>query len=225
MDDAGMALVPEAYKTEDNQAVFDAHETFDSFMGDMLAKNGQVSTLSTELETAKKGLEGTVRLPGEDATDEDRAAYLKAIGVPEDVSGYGIENAEKTLGGKEYLEAMLKAGLTPAQVKEQLQASALIEKSVKEQTVAAQTKAVAEYKESLGEKADLTFGLAQHGIESFFADNDAKETISAEIMKNPALIKAYAKMGAIIKEKPMILSMGNGGSKGGNIYETMKGLE
>lgn len=225
MDEAGMALVPESYRTEDNQATFDAYENFDGFIGDMISKNGQVSQLTTELETAKKGLEGTVRLPGEDATDEQIAEYRKTIGVPESIEGYGIDGYDKIPGGKEYMESMVKAGLTPSQAKDQLAAMAGVQKIIDKQNLETSNKAVAAYKESLGEKADVTFSLAKHGIENFFPDPEVKEKVSSQIMANPELIKAYAKIGAIIKEKPMIMSLGGGGNNSGDIYESMKGIE
>lgn len=225
MEAQDLERVPEAYRTEANQPLFDAHETYDSFIGDLLEKNGQVSTLSTELEAAKKGLEGTVRLPGEDATPEEISAYNKAIGVPESVDAYGIEGYDKTPGGKEYMQAMLSAGLTVKQAKDQLKAMESVKKAQDAQQTEANKAKIAAYKESLGDKADDTFALAQHGVDNFFPDAAIRENVSAQIMSNPDLIKAYAKIGAIIKEKPMIMSLGKGGNGGGNIYESMKGLE
>jgi len=51
---------------------------------------------------AEKGLHdsGRIKVPGENASDDERAAFYKAIGVPEDVSGYEIKLPE-TNGGLE----------------------------------------------------------------------------------------------------------------------------
>ncbi len=225
MEAQDLERVPETYRTPENQELFDSYENFDSFVGDLLDKNGKVSTLSTELDAAKKGLEGTIRIPGEDATDEEKAIYRKAIGVPETVDQYGIDGYKDIPGGEAYMKAMLNAGLTPTQAKDQLAAMAGVQKEADKKIQETQNAALAAYRTSLGDKADETFAMAQHGIDNFFKEEGVKEKVSKEIMANPELIKTYAKMGAIIKEKPMILSLGGGGNQSGNIYESMKGLE
>lgn len=57
--------------------------------------------------------ESLVRVPGKDATDEDRASYHKAIGVPETPEGYGFElpegeeaTAESEAANKEWGERL-----------------------------------------------------------------------------------------------------------------------
>ena len=44
--------------------------------------------------------EGQVRVPGKNATDEELAAYRKAIGIPEDVKGYELDDSRETMAEK-----------------------------------------------------------------------------------------------------------------------------
>jgi len=63
-----------------DQKFFDQFKDQESFMK---------SAKETKSALSKK-MEGYVRLPGENASDDDIAAYHQAIGVPEDPSGYEI---------------------------------------------------------------------------------------------------------------------------------------
>jgi hypothetical protein len=67
--------------------------------------------------------DGMLKVPGEDASDEEKAAYRKALGVPEDAAGYELPEVEvpEELGGvnaeaaEAYKAMALKHGLTPQQ--------------------------------------------------------------------------------------------------------------
>ena len=71
----------------------------------------------------RAGLEGMIKVPGEDASDEDRAAFAKALGVPDTEDGYQFSLPEKMPENVQYdenLAASFKAkakeiGLTLAQ--------------------------------------------------------------------------------------------------------------
>jgi len=69
-------------------------------------------------------MEGMIKVPGESATPEERAAFYKALGVPDDVEGYELKAPEKIPDGVHFDEARAKEftvfakehGLTKAQV-------------------------------------------------------------------------------------------------------------
>ena len=71
----------------------------------------------------RAGFEGMIKVPGEDASDEDRAAFAKALGVPDTEDGYQFSLPEKMPENVQYdenLATSFKAkakeiGLTPAQ--------------------------------------------------------------------------------------------------------------
>lgn len=79
--------------------------------------------MGEEYQSLKGKLEGTVKVPGEKATDEERIAFYKALGVPDKPDGYEIKRPEKMPEGMSYDEALEgsfkevahKVGLTPSQ--------------------------------------------------------------------------------------------------------------
>lgn len=83
-----------------------------------------VKAFKDNMTAARAKSEGLVKVPGQDATDEDRAAYYKAIGVPDDPKGYGIKAPEKLPDGVKWDDSLSEkfagiahqAGLTPSQV-------------------------------------------------------------------------------------------------------------
>ncbi len=83
-----------------------------------------VKTLKDNMATARAKTDGLVKVPGQDATPEERAAYFKAIGVPDDPKGYGIKPPEKLPEGvtwdngmsEKFASKAHEIGLTPAQV-------------------------------------------------------------------------------------------------------------
>lgn len=78
-----------------------------------------VSAYKAQAESMK----GLVRIPGEDASDDDKAAYRKALGVPDNADGYEFQVPKDMPEGLTYdndLAAKFKAkshelGLTPDQ--------------------------------------------------------------------------------------------------------------
>lgn len=89
-----ISALPDEFKTNDYVKGFEKP-------GDFVAA---ALALKAEHEGLKPRLEKAIFKPGEDATDEQRAAYYKALGVPESADGYefpkgeGIEHDEKMIG-------------------------------------------------------------------------------------------------------------------------------
>jgi hypothetical protein len=96
------------------------HEALSPFngVGDLasafIEQGGKLSALEGE---------GRIKIPGEDATAEDKAAFNKALGVPDSAEGYELRKPETLPEGMSYsteLEAAYKAkafelGLPPGQ--------------------------------------------------------------------------------------------------------------
>lgn len=101
----------------------------DEFADDraMLAQFGDFKTMTKALRdnmtAARAKTDGMVKVPGAEATDEERAAFFAALGRPEKPEGYGLTKPEKLPDGVEWDEGMSgkfaevahKIGLTPAQ--------------------------------------------------------------------------------------------------------------
>ena len=81
--------------------------------------------LRDNMAAARAKTDGMLKVPGESATPEERAAFFKAIGVPDDPNGYGLAKPEKLPDGVswddafagEFAKTAHSLGLTPAQVK------------------------------------------------------------------------------------------------------------
>lgn len=136
---------------------------------------GQISELKTELE-------GRVKIPGESATPEEKAAFNKAIGVPESVTGYEIE------GDESMLQSLLKAGVPVGAAK-------AYHASLTEANKAAFQEAVGK----LGERGDE---LVVKGLESAFpGEENAK--VREQLSINPVLAPLFHQLGKATVENPM----------------------
>jgi hypothetical protein len=78
------AALPDEYK--EHEFVKDTQKP-----GDFVKRAIEVKT---ERDTLKTKLEGAIIKPGEKATDEEKTAYRKSLGIPEKPEGYEFEKAE-----------------------------------------------------------------------------------------------------------------------------------
>jgi hypothetical protein len=87
-----------------DQISADVPEGESASLRDWLKSKGvkDINGLTKSYRDAEKGLRdsGRIKVPGEGATDEERASFHKAIGVPDDVAGYEVKMPE-TNGGLE----------------------------------------------------------------------------------------------------------------------------
>lgn len=76
---------------------FNDHEVLGNYLSS-LPKYKDVPGLIKAAEDSRKQLsqrmDGYVKLPGEDATDEDRAAYRMKMGIPDSAEGYDLKLSE-----------------------------------------------------------------------------------------------------------------------------------
>lgn len=93
-----------------------------------------------------------IRLPGKDATDDERTAYAKAIGVPKSVDGYEFPDIPK----EELTDAITASRKAWAERFHKLQVS---KETAKALTLAAQEEAIAV--NAAEKEADKTFAAAQ----------------------------------------------------------------
>jgi hypothetical protein len=64
--------------------------------------NGLTRALADNMAAARTKTEGMVKVPGADAKPEDRAAFFKALGVPEKPEDYGLKAPDKMPEGIEW---------------------------------------------------------------------------------------------------------------------------
>ncbi len=77
--------------------------------------------ISQHGEVLKKATEGMIKIPGEGATDDEIAAYRKAMGVPDTVDGYQLTIPENDKEGyetiaREVRAAAHEAGIAPSKL-------------------------------------------------------------------------------------------------------------
>jgi len=97
-------------------------ENWNEVVDDVLKLREEHTTLKTQLEQAKAKQENLIRIPDENASEEDLAAYRRALGVPDDVEAYKIVDKEHEMDAfadesllTGFKETAFKAGLTQEQ--------------------------------------------------------------------------------------------------------------
>ncbi len=97
-----------------------------SLLGQFKDFGGMAKSLKDNMALARSKTDGFVRVPDANATPEERAAFHKALGVPERAEDYGLKAPEKLPQGVQWDETLGQAfaskarelGLTKSQVNE-----------------------------------------------------------------------------------------------------------
>jgi hypothetical protein len=201
---AWMAQLPDDLKNDEGLAKFDTIGDFAKAHKDLAGK-----------------AEGAVKVPGEGATDEETAAFLKALGIPDTAEGYQLnaDNLPEGLtltddGVKKAKELAHKLALNPkqaqgvfdewnaevaAQEKAKLEAR---KKSFEEGTAALKSEWKGDY--------DANVAKAAKAIETFGGD-----ALKAELVKlgnadnNPVLLKVFHAIGERISEDSTLPGVGS----------------
>lgn len=172
--------------------------------------------MAKAVREGRQMISGMVKVPGKDASDEERAAFLKALGVPESAEGYDValpeglpEELQPTEAGQERLSAfvskMHEAGATPAQVnaavatyfemiQEDLSAQQAADKRYTEESEAQLRK------DWPGEEYKRNQAFASRAAQFAFGDDfeAAKQLQTSDgrfLLDNPTLMRALAKIG------------------------------
>lgn len=166
--------------------------------------------------------------PGKDATDEERAAFHKALGVPEKPDGYkykrpedlGVELTDRD-GEREtaFLELAHAQGFTPGQAAATL--DFLYHDMDEENTgmvkalTAGREKAEAELKKEWGEeyKANAEYAhraATAYGGDEFLQFATDTEVDGVQLSNHPAVVKTFAAIGRRMGEHGIPLPMGDG---------------
>lgn len=113
--------------------------------------------------------EGYFKLPGEDATDEERAAFRAAIGVPETADGYG--DAAEMIKGIEGLPD----GYEPTPWLKELAHSQDLPQSAYEALVKREAEGVAQYMAETTKAAEAERKEAAKGLKAKYGDKTAEK--------------------------------------------------
>lgn len=171
--------------------------------------------LFLKYKDARGAAEGAVKRPGEEASDEDWAAYYAGIGVPESPDGYKLPNAPAELDAPEtyrqgFQELAHKAKLTPEQATAVYNAlnEAQLEnsKAMKQRSAQARTKAWEALRGLWGDRTDDRVQQADAVGKRMFGDR-YQEFLKRNpgLADDPDFVAVLASFGDMISEDTMAL--------------------
>ena len=158
--------------------------------------------------------EGYVKVPGADAKPEDVAAFHKALGVPEDPAGYGLDKLELPEGVEFDAERaaalapiMQKMGITPAAAKALAAADAAYGAQQMQAVAAEYAKSIDDGRAALDKKWEAqklaVADMERGAVEAWkaFGDKDYAALMQTHQMdKHPAVVAFAANAGAFARE-------------------------
>lgn len=176
--------------------------------------------------------------PGENATDEERSAYLKMLGVPEDKSAYEFKAIPKELASQLgdiksfnewFRETAHGLDMTKAQAEmfyskylESVGERAKAQKEAQDKLSAERTAAI---KKDWGDQADGNFELAKRAVATF-ADEEFNSFLSETgLAEDPRMIKMFYNVAQKIGGDTFELGSSSGGDpedKGGLHYPEIR---
>jgi len=204
--------LPENLRTPELIEVYKAYDSLGAYMAKTHETLNTTRASLAEKEAAMKSL---IKVPGENATQEEINQFFKGIGVPESEKDYGID--------EEVGKMFKSANLTKTQAKKLAEILGENTKTKQQASEQARLNKIKEYETSLGDKKEATYTLAKKAIAHFYGEKAAeKEPI---ILQDPELIDVNARIGKIISEKPGLFQSGYTGAGQGGLYKTMEGLD
>lgn len=189
-----VAQLPDPMKAEKS---FTSFKTLGDFAGDYMAKG-------KELETLKDQVANSIPKLTENATDEQKTAYFKALGVPEKPTEYEFPKTDGADHDPKMIEWAQKTFHDAHLSKEQ---GALIGKAwngfvaemVKAQTDAdtkGRQEAEATLKKELGDKYAETVELTARLLKETATPEELKFLQDSKLGNHPALVRLIAKLAA-----------------------------
>ena len=166
---------------------------------------------------AKERLGRSVVLPGEEATDEDRETFFKALGRPDSPDGYDLAQPENMPEGhaikdeflSEYREAAHKLGLSATQAQKLFGwfGDLAVRNIAANAAQQAQQKAdsIEQLKGEWGKDYDRKSELMARAIERF-GGKDLREILNAHpaVGNNPLVAGAFAQIGEALSEDSFV---------------------
>ena len=170
--------------------------------------------LVTENETLKKQAEGMVKIPGENASQEEVTAYHRKLGWPEKPEDYGIEAAFPAgmEGGAEFLQGFLKKCHDMKVPKNIAQGMFEWYTGGLKETVEAQLRAdqdshkeaIDTRKKAWGDKHDVNMEIVRRALKKFGIEDKDVPAMEKLLLKNPALLDVAFFTGDKLEEAKII---------------------
>lgn len=170
--------------------------------------------------------EGSVKIPGEDATPEDWAEFYNKTGRPESAGEYGFVKPETLPDGVQWDEGMVAwfgnaahaAGLSKAQAGSLMKAWNDQQYSIGHETQKTMKAGLGKLQEDWGDQFDGRVELGLRGIERLLPAGDVEELKglldATGIGNQPIMLKYAYQVGKMLKEDGYIMGDGHGGVLG-----------
>jgi hypothetical protein len=169
---------------------------------------GTVSDLvGSYLELTQKA-DGSIKIPGDDASKDEVKAYREAMGIPEKAEDYQIQVPEGGIGDQEYLDSMKRQahelGLSQTQAqafyeKQSQSFTSYIEQAKKEQQQAVE-KVTEEMKRELGDNYKPRMQAAQRVVKSVMGEEFSQYLDESGLGNDARMIRAMIKLSDVISE-------------------------
>lgn len=168
-----------------------------------------IPTLAKNYVESQKYIGGAIKIPGEGATPEEKAAYREKLGVPAKVEDYGlkVEEGDTTMDAAflgRFLETAHINGVSKAQAEGLLRWWGEEAASVTEQADKGLETAFAELQTEWGGAAPRNIALAERAVLTLGGQEARDFFDSSGLGNNPTLVKLFAKVGKMMAEEGLI---------------------
>ena len=179
-----------------------------------------VPAMAKKLVHAQRALGNNVGIPGKNSTDEERDTFYKAVGRPDEPSGYempvegipeGFEVPDEVMEG--FRETAHRTGITDQQAaalyRWYAESDAGAKQMVATQSIQQREVAVAALRQEWGVAYEQNITQAQRAIQQFGSDEVFSAINNAGLGDNPDVLKFLASVGKAVADDEI---MGTGGA-------------
>lgn len=174
--------------------------------------------------------EGLVKIPGATATPEERAAFHKALGVPDSPEGYAIQRPEIALQGwddaaeKDFLTQAHQAGLPPAAVQMAINWYGRWEAAKLARGQQAAQATMAQLRQEWGPNYDAKLGRANRAVQQFGGDELVSYLGQTGLGRHPAMVKAFVQIAEAMVESGAMETEGDFGTSAEEAKAELQGI-
>ena len=176
-----------------------------------LAKHATIGDVSKGFLDLSGKLDGSVKVPGEEATDKEKSSFFNAIGRPETADKYEFTRPDLPAGieydeaqEKTFREAAHTLGLSQSQAKALFddfnQNAVKAHKEYSDALEKTKEEAVVELKKDWGEKFDGNVEVARRAMSEFGGPEVVRFMETSGLGNNPILVKLFNQIGIAMSE-------------------------